>query len=330
MKSYLIAAIACALFTSIANADIPYVDVTGHVTVNGVATAGVTVEAIACDGTTLPADWPTPAPNTTSTAPASGANYLLVFVTQFGNGATPGPGGSVTFASPANGAWYTAIDIQLKFSYPDYQPVILTCDQVRAAYVATLGNPEPGVPVLDVDINVPDYVPLLVPGDTADKGFWANKNGQALIKSLNGGSASTQLANWLAENFPYLYGSHAGLNNLIGRANLAVASLALKLASLKGSKSDAHILATALSVYVTDSDLAGTATGKYGFNVSATGTAAKIYNVNTDGAAIGLANNTSHSVLALLQQANLQKQLGTFNAWTFNAVFTGIQEAGDK
>src|SRR6185436_13346054 len=169
-------------------------------------------------------------PGATSNGATSAPNYLVMFVTGFGNGATLGPAGSVTFLSLANGAWYTAIDIQLKFSYPGYQPVILTCDQVRAAYVATLGDPNPGLPVINVDINVPDNVPLLVPGDTADKGFWANKNGQALIKSLNGGPGSTQLANWLAVNFPYLYGSHAGLNNLIGRANLAVASLALKLA----------------------------------------------------------------------------------------------------
>ena len=325
------AAIACGLFTNIASADIPYVDVTGQVTVNGVPTAGVTVEAIPCDGATLPADWPTPAPNTTSTAAATGANYLLVFVTSFGNGATPGPTGSVTFASPANGAWYTAIDIQLKFSFPGYQPVILTCDQVRAAYVATLGDPNPGVPVINVDIHVPIYVPVLVPGDTATKGFWANKNGQVLIKSLNGGPLSTQLANWLAGNFPYIYGANAGLlNNLTGQPNLTIATLAVKLSSLNNSKPDAQILATALSVYVTDSDLAGNAGVKYGFNVSATGTAEKVYNVGANGTAIGLANNTNYSILALLQQANLRKQLGNFNASAFNAVFTGINNAGAK
>jgi len=325
------AAFACGLFANIASADIPYVDVTGQVTVSGIPTAGVTVEAIACDGAILPADWPTPAPNTTSTAAATGANYLLVFVTSFGNGATPGPTGSVTFASPANGAWYTAIDIQLRFSFPGYQPVILTCDQVRAAYVATLGDPNPGVPVINVDINVPTFVPELVPGDTAGKGFWANKNGQALIKSLNGGLTSVQLANWLAGNFPYIYGINAGPNNLTGKSNLSMAQLAARLASSKPLKTDAHMLATALSVYVTDSDLAGNAAVKYGFNVSPTGTAAKTYNLGTNGlaAAVGLLDNTPYPVLELLQQANLQKQQGTFNSQAFGTLFEGVNKAGD-
>lgn len=324
------AVLACGLFANIASADIPYVDITGQVTVNGVPTAGVTVEAIPCDGATLPPDWPAPPPNTTSTTAGTGANYLLVFVTGFGNGATPGPAGSVTFQSPANSAWYTAIDVQLKFSYPGYDPVILPCEKVRAAYEATLGNPDPGVPVINVDFSAPQPSPVLVPGDTAGKGFWANKNGQALIKSLNGGLLSTQLANWLARNFPYLYGSRAGLNNLTGQPNLTVALLAAKLKALIGSKPDTHIFATALSVYVTDSDLAGNAAVKYGFNVSTTGTAEKTYNVGANGRAIGLSNNTSYTIMALLQQANLQVQLGKFDAKAFNAVFSDIAEAGDK
>jgi len=209
--------------------------------------------------------------------------------------------------------------------------VILTCDQVRAAYQATLGNPDPGVPVINVDINVPDYVPLLVPGDTATKGFWVAKTGQALIKSLNGGSSSTQLANWLAGNFQYIYGANAGQNNLTGKPNLAMAQLAAKLASSKTLKTDAHMLATALSVYVTDSDLAGNAGVKYGFNVSPTGTAAKTYNLGTNGlaAAVGLVNNTPYTVMELLQQANLRKQQGAFNSQAFGTLFEAVTEAGD-
>ena len=44
---------------------------------------------------------------------------------------------------------------------------------------------------------------------TATIGFWHNKNGQALIKSLNGSSSSTQLGNWLAATFPQVYGEGA-------------------------------------------------------------------------------------------------------------------------
>ena len=50
-------------------------------------------------------------------------------------------------------------------------------------------------------------------GQTAGIGFWQNKNGQALIKSLNGGPSATQLANWLAATFPYMYGASAGPSN---------------------------------------------------------------------------------------------------------------------
>ena len=39
-------------------------------------------------------------------------------------------------------------------------------------------------------------------GQTAGIGFWNNKNGQALIKALNGGSTSTQLGDWLAATLP--------------------------------------------------------------------------------------------------------------------------------
>src|SRR5207247_551462 len=40
-------------------------------------------------------------------------------------------------------------------------------------------------------------------GQTAGIGFWNNKNGQALIKSLNGGANEKQLGNWLAANFAH-------------------------------------------------------------------------------------------------------------------------------
>ena len=166
-------------------------------------------------------------------------------------------------------------------------------------------------------------------GDTATIGFWQNKNGQALIKSLNGGSSSNALATWLATNFPYLYGANAGANNLTGKTNADVAALFLKLFKVTGQKTDAQVMAVALAVYVTDSDLAGSNAASYGFNVSTTGTGAKSFNVGSNGTAMGLTNNTSYTVFALLQQANLRKQAGTFNANAFNTVFDGINQGGD-
>jgi hypothetical protein len=127
----------------------------------------------------------------------------------------------------------------------------------------------------------------------------------------------------------FLYGANAGANNLTGKNNSAVAALFLQFFGVKGQKTDAQILGAALASYVTDSDLAGTVAAKYGFNVSSSGTGDKTYNVGSNGAAIGLLNNTSYTVLELLQQANLMKKNGTFNANAFNSIFDGINSSGD-
>ena len=44
-------------------------------------------------------------------------------------------------------------------------------------------------------------------GQFATIGFWQNSNGQAVINSFNGSSTSTALGNWLASNFPNLFGA---------------------------------------------------------------------------------------------------------------------------
>src|SRR5581483_8677065 len=48
-------------------------------------------------------------------------------------------------------------------------------------------------------------------GQAAGIGFWNNRNGQALIKALNGG-VGTQLADWLAATMPNTFGANAGAN----------------------------------------------------------------------------------------------------------------------
>lgn len=169
----------------------------------------------------------------------------------------------------------------------------------------------------------------LISGDTATIGYWQNKNGQALIRSLNGGPTSTGLANWLASNFPYLYGLYSA-NDLTGKSNADVAALFVKFFKVKGTKTNAQILAAALAVYVTDSALAGDAAVSAGFNVSATGTGFRVFNVGSCGAAAGLDNNATYSVGYLLWVANYQKQNGTFDANAFNCIFDGINQAGDR
>ena len=172
---------------------------------------------------------------------------------------------------------------------------------------------------------------VVVSGDTATIGFWHNKNGQALINSLNGGSSSTALGSWLAVNFPNLYGA-SSVNNMNGKLNSSVAALFQTFFNAKGAHTQAQILGAALACYVTDSVLAGNAASSYGFNISTTGIGVRIYNVQSDGKGIGLSNNTSYTVMQLLLQANAD----AINSTTFSAaanylndIFDGINSQGD-
>ncbi|TAK15355.1 MAG: tandem-95 repeat protein [Acidobacteria bacterium] len=166
-------------------------------------------------------------------------------------------------------------------------------------------------------------------GDTATIGYWQNQNGQALIKKMNGSTSATNLGNWLAGNFPYLWGANASnANNLTGKTNTQVAAYYITV--FKSDKWMAQVLAGAIASYVTNSTLAGgNYSVPYGFNYSVTGTGSKTYNVGSYGTAIGLANNTSYTISALLQQANLRKQQGNYNSNAFNVIFSGINQAGD-
>src|SRR5262249_38891081 len=94
-------------------------------------------------------------------------------------------------------------------------------------------------------------------GQSAGIGFWANKKGQALINSFNGGSPATALSAWLATTFSNMYGSNAGANNLTGQTNAQVAAFYQSLFNNSATKLDAEVLATALNVYATTSSLGG-------------------------------------------------------------------------
>jgi hypothetical protein len=175
----------------------------------------------------------------------------------------------------------------------------------------------------------PVKTPPLGHGDTATIGFWHNKNGQALINCVNGGGSSTLLGNWLAGNFPYLYGAMSA-NNLTNQTNSKVAALFLTFFNVKGAKTNAQIMAGALAAYVTSSTLDPTGCAvQYGFNFSAGGTGTHTYNVGMYGTAVGLMNNTSYTIQQLLQQANLDMKNGTFNANAWNNIFDGINSGGD-
>jgi CSLREA domain-containing protein len=162
-------------------------------------------------------------------------------------------------------------------------------------------------------------------GQAAGICFWHNKNGQALINSFNGGSSATALSAWLASTFPNLYGANAGANNLTGQSNAQVAAFYLSQFDLPGPKAQAEVLAAALNVYATTLSLGGTAAGAYGFTVSATGLGACSFNVGSDGAAFGVANNTVLNVYELLLAVNQRAVHGVL----YNGDATLRQEAAD-
>jgi hypothetical protein len=190
-------------------------------------------------------------------------------------------------------------------------------------------------------------------GETATIGFWQNNNGQNLIKALNGGSSATNLANWLAATFPNMYGTSAGASNLTGKTNAQVAEFYKSRFALHGQtslgggppKMDAQVLATALAVYVTSQSLAGTAATAYGFHVTTDGVGVRMFNVGSNGAAFGVANNSNVSVLDLLLAVNSRSRNGllydldgdgdandaleTSYRTMANNIFSAINEAGD-
>jgi hypothetical protein len=144
-------------------------------------------------------------------------------------------------------------------------------------------------------------------GQTAGIGFWNNRNGQALLKSLNGGGtagSATQLGGWLASTFTNMFGASGA--NLAGQSNAQVGAYFQALFATRGDKLEAQVLATALSVYVTNSTLAGgTYSTSYGFTVAAGGGAGlATVNVGSDGAAVGQANGSSMTLMDILLAAD--------------------------
>ncbi|HUT92893.1 MAG TPA: SdrD B-like domain-containing protein [Thermoguttaceae bacterium] len=157
-------------------------------------------------------------------------------------------------------------------------------------------------------------------GQTATIGYWQNKNGQNLIKSLNDGPDSTTLGNWLAETFPNMYGKGdddtvVNPNDLTGMTNAEVASFYKAMFRSKKNnkksktdgpaKLDPQVMAVALAVYVTNSDLAGGAyAASYGFEVTTSGVGGSYFDVDAAvgaGTAETLFETGTPSVLSVIE-----------------------------
>jgi hypothetical protein len=117
-------------------------------------------------------------------------------------------------------------------------------------------------------------------GDTGSVCFYASNSGKNLIRSLNGSANSKQLGNWLAATFPNMYGANAGSKNLAGKTNEQVYSAFASRAGSNSMRLDAQVMALALSVYVTSSELAGNVAASYGFRVSQYGVGARSISIS--------------------------------------------------
>ena len=209
-----------------------------------------------------------------------------------------------------------------------FSQVVLTSGATGAQYNFGEVKPLPPPP--------PVHTVVLGHGMTATVGFWHNKNGQALIKSCNGSASATQLGNWLATNFPHLYGPTTGASNMTGKTNTQVASYFMTLFNASGQKTAAQVLANALAIYATNSTLAGgTMASSYGFIVNASGTGAATFNVGGNGAAFGVANNTTLTVFQVVKAIDAQAMNGVLYGGnqtlinSANTVSDGINQAGD-
>ena len=186
----------------------------------------------------------------------------------------------------------------------------------------------------------------LAEGQTATIGFWQNKNGQSLLKALNGGENSTALGTWLATTFPNIYG--AGSNtDLTGMTNKAVAEHyrarfkaktkeLRKLGITNAPKLECQVMATAFAVYVTSSTLAGNVAAGYGFLVTTNGVGAALFNIGSYGTELlGVADYTDVLIMDILYSTNdavvdgdLYGLEGLLRSLA-NEVYTAINEGGD-
>jgi hypothetical protein len=165
-------------------------------------------------------------------------------------------------------------------------------------------------------------------GDTATMGFWHNKNGQAVINSA---SNSPALGNWLAATFPCMLGSETNHSDAQVAADFLTAFG--NVGGVQGND-NCQFFAAALACYFTSTSLGGNtvAAGK-GFNQSPGGTGSHTFSVGGNGAAFGVPDNTTLTVLQILQYVDenecpLSGQSQTILG-EINNVLNGINQGGD-
>jgi parallel beta-helix repeat protein len=146
--------------------------------------------------------------------------------------------------------------------------------------------------------------------------FWQSRNGQAVICGFDNGPNDTQLGNWLACNFPSLFGcsnpyissylNQCHATSLAGLTNTQVATLCTKLSTYGTSQNTyAQAFACALGIYADTSPFGGNATAQgYGFSVTWPGGSGGTWNVGSNNTPFGVSRNSSLSVCSILQNLN--------------------------
>jgi hypothetical protein len=135
--------------------------------------------------------------------------------------------------------------------------------------------------------------PMLVRGSTATIGYWANKNGQALLKSYKTGD----IGDFLAETCPNLFGNLKGANG----TQVAAYFLKVKAAAKGDMNAYAQTLCTALGVWLTGDGFNDAARAQHFVQQKGIGTGGCLYNVGNNGAAFDVPNGTAMTILDMLK-----------------------------
>jgi hypothetical protein len=166
-------------------------------------------------------------------------------------------------------------------------------------------------------------------GSFATIGFWHNKNGQALINSFDTGAGATLLGNSLASTYPHLFGAANpytsaaltadGKTSFAGLTNAQVAAAYLSLWKPSGLQKNTYVQAFAVALGLYAGGNAGT------------------FNVGSNGALFGVANNSTINVTAILTAADaaFTPSSGLFYAGdstktsAINGILDGINMSGE-
>jgi Prealbumin-like fold domain len=168
-------------------------------------------------------------------------------------------------------------------------------------------------------------------GTFATAGYWTTTTGQNVIKCLNGGSSSTCLAQWLCTSFPNLYGSGCGTHSLCNSNGTYFTNSQVAAACSKFTGGDLQCFSAALSTYCTSTNLAGCNirnTDSH-FTTSAYGSGMYTYSVGTNGAAFGVANYSTCTILQMLTNLNNCTTPGSSVSTGANTCFSSVNTTGN-